>query len=235
MPILKDTLDHPLDHDPQIRTVSRIPMESERIDVTLEQVEAYFGQLRDSISGVPCHPAFNMDEMGHQPWAGRVRVKRRLPADYLSDQVYITTSVTAKRIVPPDCIAAGGSYLKPCATIRRRAHNDGIPLFGWTQDKLFVHSQSKSYDGTDIFNDCFKDTFFPALEERRPKWNYGGLGLLVLENCTAHRGGFLDQACQARLCPFFCRHTPRINYKLLSFVPSERRKRFFDSISLRRA
>jgi hypothetical protein len=44
-------------------------MDGQRMSVTDEQVIAYLTDLHKSVSGVPAHFVFNMDEMGHQDMA----------------------------------------------------------------------------------------------------------------------------------------------------------------------
>jgi hypothetical protein len=79
-PILEEILYDLLDREPRVRTVTGIAMESRQIDVTLDRKEAYFGQLHESISGVPCYFVFNMNEIPNQPCADRPPVECYLPA-----------------------------------------------------------------------------------------------------------------------------------------------------------
>jgi hypothetical protein len=49
-------------------------MGDKRPQVTNEQLMEHFHSLLETVSGVPTHFVFNMDEMGHQDWADR-RIK----------------------------------------------------------------------------------------------------------------------------------------------------------------
>jgi hypothetical protein len=65
------TLAHMLAREPRLKSCVGIPMESTRLAVTPEQIEAFFHEAIQIIEGVPAHFVFNMDEMDHQEWADR--------------------------------------------------------------------------------------------------------------------------------------------------------------------
>jgi hypothetical protein len=194
--IKQDTLWHILHADGRIKAVEGKPMDSNRIRVPSAVIEKYLADLKRQIDGAPSHFVFNMDEMGHQDWADKRNKRCFIPAGATDEEVYFAVSRTAKRITLIACIAADGSHLRPALIIHRKTYSDDILLHGWSREKFDAYTQSKSFIDRDIFNDWFRDTFIPAVAERKEAWQYTGPSFLILDNCTAHSGQAFDGLCQ---------------------------------------
>jgi hypothetical protein len=202
--ISSNTLHHILARDPRIRGIRAVPMDCNRIQVSLEEVISYFSQLFNNISGAPPHFVFNMHEMGHQDWADAKETVCYGPATSLEDKVYYPVPRTGKRITLVACIAADGSYLKPCLVIHRKTFDNELALHGYTREKVTIYSQSKSFIDADIFCDWMEETFVPEVIRRRAEHDYHGPAFLVLDNCTAHSGELFHGLCnEHNIVPVF--------------------------------
>jgi hypothetical protein len=60
---------HVLVRNPRIKRCSGLAMEEMRLQVTAEDIPAYFASLSQANDGVPVYFVSNMDETGHQKWA----------------------------------------------------------------------------------------------------------------------------------------------------------------------
>jgi hypothetical protein len=66
------------------------------------------------------------------------------------------------------------------------------------QKKLkLIHNQKAEID-RDIFTDWFRDLFIPILRARRERYGLHGPAVLIVDNCSAHRGLEIKHICQER-------------------------------------
>lgn len=186
--------------DPRIRSCTAIAMENVRLAVSQEDIDNHFEYLRDTIDHVPAHFVFNMDEMGHQPWADALAITCFVPAEYPDQTVHYPVSRQGKRVTLIACIAADGSVLRPAVIIPRKTYDDHLQQYGLTEEKLDVYHQQKGYIDRDIFETWFRDTFAAEIVSRRKKYNYQGPAYLIMDNCSAHvHGELFENLCQ-ELC-----------------------------------
>jgi hypothetical protein len=200
-----NSIRHMLDRDPRVKSCTGVPMEEKRLQVTAEDITAYFHRLAEVLDGVPAHFVFNMDEMGHQEWADRQEQVCYVPSAHSESQVYFPVPRTGKRITLIACIGADGSYLKPLIVIPRKSYDTDLALTGVTDEKIAIYSQAKGYTNRPIFLAWLIDVFLPEVARRRQAMDYEGRAVLMLDNCTAHIGREVDDACDAKgviMCPF---------------------------------
>jgi hypothetical protein len=195
--ILPDTLYHALTRDSRIRPCKAEPIDERRAQVSDDAIREYFSTLFTTVSGAPAHFVFNMDEMGHQTWADAQQTVCFVPVDFEDSIVHYPVPRTGKRVTLIACIAADGSFIRPCLVISRKTFDDEILIQGFTPEKVEIYSQSKAYIDLDIFDDWFKDTFIPELVARRERFSYQGPAFLILDNCSAHRGAEFEHLCGA--------------------------------------
>jgi hypothetical protein len=182
--------------EPRVKACQGVPMEDKRLAVTQEQIRAYFHTLYETVNGVPAHFLFNMDEMGHQPWADARDKVCFVPTNHSGATVNYPVSRTGRRITLIGCIAADGSFLRPSVIIPRKTYDDDLMLYGLTPEKVDVYHQKKGYIDKDIFFTWMTDTFVPELERRRMQFGYGP-ACPIMDNCTSHTGEDIDAICQA--------------------------------------
>jgi hypothetical protein len=198
--MIPDTFYHIAKKDPRIRSCTAVAMENVRLAVTDEDIDGHFQYLRDTIDNVRAHFVFNMDEMGHQPWADALPVTCFVPATHVAKTVHYPVSRQGKRITLIACIAADGSVLRPAVVIPRKTYDDNLQEHGLTEEKLDVYYQRKGYIDRDIFETWFKDTFTQEVIQRRKRYKYTGPAYLIMDNCSAHTSGDIFE----RLCQELC-------------------------------
>jgi hypothetical protein len=202
--ICSNTLHHILANDDRIRSFPGLPMESNRMEVTTEQITNYFCHLFNTISGAPSHFVFNMDEMGHQDWADAKETVCYGPANSTEERLYYPVPRSGKRITLIACIATDGSFLRPGLVIARKTYDNELALQGYTSEKVEIYSQSKSFVDRDIFLDWFQDTFVAEVNKRRTQYDYNGPAFLIMDNCTAHSGPTFETLCHDnKITPIF--------------------------------
>jgi hypothetical protein len=194
--ISPDTLYHILQRESRIRSITALPCEDKRLQVPEHEIIHYFHCLAATISGVPPHFVFNVDEMGHQDWADAGKKTCYVPSTCTHSEIRYPVSRTGKRLTLIACICADGSHLRPCLIIPRKTFENELFALGFAPDQLEIYSQSKSFIDIDIFNDWFKDTFVPTVTERKQKYQYDGPTYLIMDNCSAHHGRIFDELCQ---------------------------------------
>jgi hypothetical protein len=193
--IIPNTLHHVIARDGRVKSVPASPMEDTRMAVTMEQIQTYFQELDQALSGVPAHFVFNLDEMGHQSWADAKTKICYVPIELQATHISYPVSRKGKRITLIACIAADGSFMRPALVISRKTFDDELLLLGYTPEKVEIYDQQKAYIDRDIFTDWFKDTFLVEVAARRQKYNYHGPAFLIMDNCTAHSGEAFDEMC----------------------------------------
>jgi hypothetical protein len=193
--VIPDTLYRRLLKDQRIKSCKAPPMDGKRMDVTTEQIREYFHILESTVSGAPAHFVFNLDEMGHQPWADAKKRKCFVPADASPDSVRYPTSRTGKRITLVACICADGSYVRPTLIINTKNYSDDAFIHGLTHEKIEIYTQDKAYMIRDIFEDWVKCTLIPELARRRIFFDYWGPAFLIMDNCSSHSGEIFRVLC----------------------------------------
>jgi hypothetical protein len=202
--ISSDSIRHILMRHGAVRSIKGVPMETNRLEVTADEINEYFALLFRTVHGAPAAFVFNMDEMGHHDWADAKKVVCYAPSDSTEDVIYYPVPRAGKRITLIACIAADGSALKPSLVIVRKTFDAELALQGYSNDKLDVYSQSKSFIDIAIFEDWFETNFIPELQRRRDLHHYGGDAFIILDNCTAHAGPTFQHLCQRhKVTPIF--------------------------------
>jgi hypothetical protein len=146
----------------------------------------------------------NVDEMGHQPYADANDITCFVPAEHEGNEVRYPVSRVGKRITLIACICADGSYLRPALVIPRKTFDDDLLMHGYSPEKVEIYDQAKGYIDQVIFDDWVKDTLVPEIERRRAATGYQGQAILILDNCSAHKGPVFAQMCNLhKITPIF--------------------------------
>jgi hypothetical protein len=153
----------------------------------------HLANLRDTIEGVPAHFVYNLDELGHQPWADAKVATCISQAEYTERTVYYHVSRQEERITLIAWVAADDSHLRLAVIIPRKTYDDDLCICGLTMEKIDVYVQGRGYTGRAIFEDRFRDTFVAEVVEGCNKYNYHGPAYLIMDDCSDHSGDtFLD-------------------------------------------
>jgi hypothetical protein len=156
-------------------------MEDNRLQVINKQILEYFAALYSIVNGITAHFVMNMDEMGHQPYADAKDTTCLAPSTHPEATVNYPVSRVGKRITLLACIFADGSFIRPALVI---------------PENVDIYSQGKGYVDQDIFEDWTKDTLVPELQRRTAAMGCPGPAILILDNCSAHKGLEFEKLCQ---------------------------------------
>jgi hypothetical protein len=111
-----------------------------------------------------------------------------VPSSHKAEHVNFPIPRTGKRITLIACIALDGSFLSPTV-------DSDLILTGMTPEKVIIKSQRHGFVNTPIFDSWMDETFLPELRRRREAFQYAGLAVLMLDNCSFHMAHRFLEAC----------------------------------------
>jgi hypothetical protein len=142
--ISPDTLRRSLALDHRVKICSGVPMEMQRVHVTVEALMEYFSTLPKAIDDLPTAFIWNMDEIGHSDWADAHADTMFVPSDFESDSVPIPLNRTGERITLVGCICLDGSFTKPMVVIPRHTVDNDLPLLGVSESNCYICHMASS-------------------------------------------------------------------------------------------
>jgi hypothetical protein len=104
----------------ELRTIRGVPMEKQRLDCDIAEIELYFQTLTENISAVPAAFAFSLDESGFQDWADRPERTVRVPSTGTVDKIEMPVDREVKQSSVLICVAANGTHLRPSLILPRK-------------------------------------------------------------------------------------------------------------------
>jgi hypothetical protein len=182
-----DTLWHIIQRMPEIKVVTGIPMEKERIMVRLEVLQDYAKRLKAMIEGIPREFVVNMDETGCADFVDAREQKVLVPSTCERTSIPIPSDRSEKRATLVGGIAADGVGLKPLIILPRKTIAKELEIMGYTEDKyMFVH-QENGFITKARFQEWILKILIPYFERRRQETGYAGRALLLLDGCRCHK------------------------------------------------
>jgi hypothetical protein len=79
--------------------------------------------------------------------------------------------------------------------IPRKTYDGDLTVTDFTDEKVSVYPQPKKHTDRPIFLTWLRDLFILKLSRRRAAFSYTGRAVLVMDNCTAHTGPEVNEAC----------------------------------------
>ena len=78
---------------PQLKSVTGIPMESERVNCGIHMIDQYYDDLEEVLKlGIPSAFIINIDEAGYSEWVDARNVKVIVPPEYENNEIKIPIS-----------------------------------------------------------------------------------------------------------------------------------------------
>jgi hypothetical protein len=124
----RNTIRYLLHRNPRVEACCGWPTEEGRLAVSPEDIEAYFHQLVELVDAIPVHFVFNIDELGHQPWADRSEEICYVPSEHSDNEIAFPVPRSDKRITLVGCIGACGAFVKPVIVIPRQIIDADLAL-----------------------------------------------------------------------------------------------------------
>jgi hypothetical protein len=118
--LLPDTLRTKVSLDHELRRITGVPLEKERLACDPEEIAAYFELFDRNVAGIPAAFVFNLDESGFQDWADPRERMVIVPATVHDNKIGIPVNWTTRRSSLLVCIAADGPALRPMLILPRK-------------------------------------------------------------------------------------------------------------------
>jgi hypothetical protein len=202
--ILPNTLRHMISESSEVRVVTGVPMEKERVACDPAEVDKFYRAIARAICDAPASLVFNCDEAGFQEWADRRDISVIVPNSYQGEKIEMPTDRSTKRCSLLGCISADGSVVKPLMIVSRKTSELELYEIGYTPDKVTLRFQESGFMNTALFEQWMMDEFLPLVRARREKLGYVGPAFLILDGMSAHDSDWFFCACDdAGVVPIF--------------------------------
>jgi hypothetical protein len=196
--VSSDTLRHRIRSMPSVRSVLGIPTEAERVAVGSEIVTEWYRALATKIEGVPRAFIYNVDETGCSDYADKREIRVLVPACCDATSVPVPIDRHAKRSTLTACIGADGFRMRPFVIVSRATAEKDLAYYGYDHHNVALASQENAFMTSSLFELWGETVFFPAVEERRRHFCYGGKAVLLLDGLGAHHTDRFLQTCSER-------------------------------------
>jgi hypothetical protein len=190
-----DTLRRYLDRSTDLKIVSGVPMEAERVQNHDAEILRWYEELNNELKGVPRPVVFNSDETGCDEHVDARTIPVVVPATHDSCEVNIPIDRSCKRATLTACICADGSVMKPLVLLSRDTIDEDIGRAGYTQENTAFMHQDHSYMTKKIFKRWVHDIFLPDVAHRRKQFAYQGKVILLIDGFKGHAYDTFEQEC----------------------------------------
>ena len=165
-------------------------VESDRMNVTIQQIEDNLMELRRAIQGVPPHFCVNIDEMGHTEFGDAVQKIVIVPSNYDKNEASYPIEQAGKRASCIACISPIGLFCHPQFTIEERSTID-INLFNYiSKDTVQIVGTDSGFVNTRSFLLWLNEVFIPELHIQRENHKYFGKMVIITDGLPAHKLAF---------------------------------------------
>ncbi len=166
------------------KSVVGIPMEENRMAVSLDDIEKNIEELKQKIEGVPTKFVFNLDEVGYEEFCDAHEMHVIVPIDYkLQTAPYAINR--RKRTSVLACISCDSFEIIPQFTVTRTTIDSEIYKY-LPASQINVVNTQKGYITSYSFQIWFSNIFLPYLRDLRQKNNYNGQSVLILDGYAPH-------------------------------------------------
>lgn len=182
--MIPDTFRKWLNKSTAFCTIEGQPMEEKRLEVTGEQIGAYFERLHFAIEGVPASLVFNLDESGFQRYVdARNQV---IIVEKSRKREFFGIGRAEKRATFLATVSADGGTVKPLIILPRATVETELLLAGYTEDKVILAHSDTGFITSALFERYVTDVLIPNINLRRWELNYQGPAVLIWDNCSCH-------------------------------------------------
>jgi hypothetical protein len=202
--LLPNTLRHIVLDSKEVRVITGVPMEKERVACDPAEVDRFYEAITRAIANTPASLVFNCDEAGFQEWADKREVSVIVPNFYKGEKIEMPIDRSTKRCSLLGCICADGSTLKPLMIVARKTSEIELYEIGYTPDRVTLKFQESGFMNTSLFEQWMMDEFLPSVRTRRARLGYTGPAFLILDGMSAHDSDWFFLACDdAGVVPIF--------------------------------
>lgn len=168
------------------KTCIGVPMDKDRVEASLIDIETNLMQLSQKVSGVPAPFVFNVDEMGQSDFADAHETVVIVPKNFSKPRAEYSVDRSIKTATCLACINLNGIGCKPQYTVQRKTIEtdlyDHLPY----ESLQVVHTDS-GYVNTQSFLFWMNTCFLPNLRRLRIQYQYFGRAVLILDGYKSHK------------------------------------------------
>lgn len=169
----------------KFKSLPGVPMEDNRLNVNINQIEENINSLRIKVKGIPLRFVMNLDEMGHSDYEDARKISLIVPYTYQKASVPYPVSRATKHSTCLACINPYGLFCKPLYIVQRSSMDSEIYDHLSPESFQMVHTES-GFINSDAFFYWFTKVFLLQLRENRKAYNYYGPALLIMDGLLAH-------------------------------------------------
>ena len=147
------------------RIIKGDPIDENRYNVSDENMENYFIELKKAVDGVPASLVYNMDEAGQDEYVDEYSMKVIVKSDYQGEVTNIPVRRESKRATLIHYICNDGTYTKPLLIIPRKTV-DSLILKRLTFSNLYIKHQTKDFANTNLIRNWLETIFFPEISRK---------------------------------------------------------------------
>jgi hypothetical protein len=136
-----DSLRHIVRNTTILKFVVRISKDSERLDVDVSEMDAWYNIISEKLMGISWRFVFMVDQTGCSGHIDSHEVTIVLPIDYPDPSVPIPVNRRTQRSTFTACIAADGYRMKPFVIVDRAIMEAEVELYGYDSLNVFLASQ----------------------------------------------------------------------------------------------
>lgn len=181
-------------HLEDFKFVDAVPLEDVRYNVDGSDIDAYYEFLESKIAEVDFRFFFNIDETGEDEFVDVHIVRVFVPADTNPESIKIPVSRKQKRFTIIHTICTDGTYNDLYLILPRMTIESDIFTI-IDKSRVRMAYQKNGFVTDLIFKDFWENWFIIQLREKRKKYNYVGLAIVIMDNHRSHHkvvGGDID-------------------------------------------
>lgn len=204
--VIIKTLYGQLSRVPQLKCLDGVPMESDRVNCSIQAIEQYYNDLESILSKQTIPSAFviNIDEAGFAEWQDSMCHSVIVPSCVNEDEVKLPVNRQGKRASLLAGICADGSTVIPAIVVPRKTVETELYESGYTRDKVCILYSESGFFSTELFDKWAFNYFFPEMLRKRETYDYQGEILLILDGFGAHDSDdFLTACTENGIIPLF--------------------------------
>jgi hypothetical protein len=146
-----DSLRHIVRNTTILKFVVRISKDSQRLDMDVCEMDAWYDILSEKLMGISWRFVFNVDQTGWSEHIDSHEVTIVLPIDDPDPSVPVPVNRHTKRSSLTACIAADGYRMKPFVIVDRAIMEAEVGLYGYDSSNVFLASQVNVFMTTYLF------------------------------------------------------------------------------------
>lgn len=166
------------------------PIDKDRMEASIEKIEANYLQLRNLIHEVPIPFCFNIDEMGHTDYADAPIKTVIVPFNYNKMEAQHPVERSCKRASVIACISPIGLVCPPQFAIESRNTIDKKLFKYVSSNSVQLVGTDSGFVNTESFLLWLKEKFLPELRILRQKFKYNGRAVIITDGLLAHKSAF---------------------------------------------